>query len=441
MRSRLGLPESNRGRIIDSTAWLLGERGLALLVALGANVVVANYLGVFEFGQLRYAIALVMLFGTLVTAGLSGLVVRDLVRHHELRHEILGTVFGIRVVAGLLTLGALLAVTFLAGAGEGSRPVLIAIVGLGLLGRVTDVIEFWFQSQTSLRFVSIAAISATLVGAATKLLLVALGAPLVAFAWATALEQLLSGALLVVVYRRAVGGFRLWKFRANRARAYIRQSWPLILAGAANQVNLRVDQVLLGAMIGSAAVGTYAVAASLSEVWYFVPTAVAAATFPTIVRAKETSEELYRQRLRQLYGIFVWGAVGIAIVVTLVAGPVIGFLYSDEYAGAVDVLVIHVWTAPFLFMGVIFSKWLIVEGLLYTSLVRHGLGAALNIGLNLLLIPEHGPVGAAFATLVSYAAATYGASFLTRSTRPAAMDMTMGILLPIRLLRGSAALR
>jgi O-antigen/teichoic acid export membrane protein len=162
--------------------------------------------------------------------------------------------------------------------------------------------------------------------------------------------------------------------------------------------------------------------------------AITGAVFPTLIRAKATSEKLYRRRLQQLYGLFAWGAIGVAVVVGLAAESVIGAIYSEEFSGAAAVLVIHVWTAPFLFVNVIFSKWLIIEGLLMTSLVRHGSGAMLNIGLNLVLIPAYGPKGAAVATLVSYATATYFACFLSKRTWPAAVDMTLGLLLPFRMI-------
>jgi polysaccharide transporter, PST family len=433
IRGRLRTPDTNRGRIIDSTVWSLGERALVLLLSYATNVVVANHLGVAEFGQLLYAVALVTLFATLVTAGLSGLVTRDLVRHHDERYEILGTVFALRLVAGALSIAALIAITFAFGTGADTDRVLVVIIAIGMGGKVAEVVEFWFQSQTRLRYISIANITGHVTGSVAKLAMVAFGAPLVAFAWAIALEQTLTGLLLLVIYRSTVGPFRLWTFRWPRARSYIAQSWPLILSGVANTVNLRVAQVMLGAIVGSAAVGTYAVAATLSEVWYLVPTAVAAAVFPSVVRAKEASEEHYRRRLQQLYGAFAWGAVAVAVVMTVAAEPLIDLLYDEEFSGAADVLVIHVWTAPFLFMSVIFGRWLIIEGYLITSLVRHGFGASLNIVLNLLLIEQYGPEGSAVAALVSYSAATYFASFLSRRTWPAAIDMTKGILLPFHL--------
>jgi O-antigen/teichoic acid export membrane protein len=264
------------------------------------------------------------------------------------------------------------------------------------------------------------------------LLLVGLDGSLVLFAWAVAVEQVVASTLFLLAYRVKVGRLGLWRFQLGRARDYLRTSWPLILSGVATTLNRRVDIVLLGVILSTSAVGTYAVAARLSEIWYFVPTAVASAVFPTVIRAKDTSEALYRRRLQQLYGAFVWAAVGVAVVVTLVAEPLISLLYEEGFSEAAAVLVIHVWTAPFLFMGVLFSKWLIIEGLLMTSLVLHSLGAGLNIGLNLLLIPAYGPTGAAIASLISYATATYLGCFLSRRTWPAAVDMTLGVLLPFR---------
>jgi len=346
---------ASRRRIIDSTAWTLGERGITLALSWSVSIVVANYLGVSAFGQLIYAVALASLFTIVVSAGLSGLVVRDLVRAPEQRYEILGTVFVVRLVSGTLCFAVLIGSTFVLGSGPSSS-LLIAIVGIGLFFRTAEVVDFWFQSQTQLRYVAMASMGATVVGSAVSLSLVALDASLVHFAWAIALGQFVGAVFLFGVYRRTVGPLRLWRFTRPRAFAYLRQSWPLILSGAANSVNLRVDQVLLGVILGSSAVGTYAVAARLSEIWYVFPSIIVGAIFPSIIRAKERGEDAYRQRLRKLYGLFAWSAVGIALVVTFAAKPVIDLLYSSEFSGAAAVLVIHVWTAPFLFMGVIFSR-------------------------------------------------------------------------------------
>jgi O-antigen/teichoic acid export membrane protein len=79
------------------------------------------------------------------------------------------------------------------------------------------------------------------------------------------------------------------------------------------------------------------------------------------------------------------------------------------------------------------SKWLLVENLLKLSLLSQALGAITNVFLNMLLIPRYGPIGAAYATVISYAVAGYGVLFFHRDLWPMAMVVTRSIFLPYRL--------
>jgi len=88
----------------------------------------------------------------------------------------------------------------------------------------------------------------------------------------------------------------------------------------------------------------------------------------------------------------------------------------------------------FVFLGVASGAWLLAENLTSVSFYRTALGAVANIGLNFWLIPAFGVVGAAWATLLSMAIATFGV-FVDSRSRPAGA-MMLRALFPIRLLRG-----
>jgi Na+-driven multidrug efflux pump len=51
------------------------------------------------------------------------------------------------------------------------------------------------------------------------------------------------------------------------------------------------------------------------------------------------------------------------------------------------------------------------------SLFSHGMGALINVVLNLWWIPQYGIVGAAWATLISYAYASFFFLFFAKTTR------------------------
>jgi PST family polysaccharide transporter len=212
------------------------------------------------------------------------------------------------------------------------------------------------------------------------------------------------------------------------------KSWPLIISSAAAILYLKIDQFMLGQMLGMASVGTYAVAARLSEVWYFIPAAVAAAIFPRLVELKSSDPAQYERRIKDSLRYVLWLSLAIALPVSFAAPFIIVALYGDPFREAGLILAIHVWACPAVFMGMIIEKWFVTEDLLKFLIWRQLGAATLNIALNLLLIPLYGGVGAAVATVIAYSFAYYLSCFTSRKTTSAGQWMTEAIVWPLRRL-------
>jgi len=88
--------------------------------------------------------------------------------------------------------------------------------------------------------------------------------------------------------------------------------------------------------------------------------------------------------------------VPVAIIITF-AAPLIYKLYKPEYAYAAPTLSVHIWSGVFVFLWAASSQYLITENFNRLTFVRTGFGAVVNIGLDLLLIPQMGMMGAAIA--------------------------------------------
>ena len=430
LRARIANPHLRR--MAGNTGWLIGERVFGGLVAITVTVAVARYLGPTQFGVLSYALSFVLLFATLWTLGLSGIVVRDLVREPDHHDEILGTLFALRLVGGAVGIVAIIVAAALVAPDDPTTRLAIAVLAFATLFYAFDGIDFWMQSEVRSRFAVVARSSALALTAGLNLALISLQAPLMAFALAAGLEYALAGIGLVAIYRLLGRSPVDWHPSWHRARDLVSRSWPLMLSGAFYSVNLKVDQLMLGNLAGADAVGTYAAASRISEVWYFVPTAIAASTFPALVLARDAGGQRYGANVQRLYDLVVWLALPLAVAVTLASGSIIDALFGAAYADSVPILMIHIWASPFVFMGAILSRWLIAEDLLRFSLVRHGAGAVVNVAVNLVAIPYLGGVGAAIATLVSYAVASFVVCFAYGPTRPAARQMTLALLVPIR---------
>jgi O-antigen/teichoic acid export membrane protein len=153
-------------------------------------------------------------------------------------------------------------------------------------------------------------------------------------------------------------------------------------------------------------VGYYAVAARLSELWYFIPAIIADTFFPAIINSKNNKIE-YQKRIKNLYSLMFYLALIVAIPTTIFGEWFIEILYGIEYIPAVAPLKIHVWSGIFVFIGYVFNKYLIAENYMKIAFYRTMAGAISNIILNLILIPRMGIIGAAIATLLSQAITNY----------------------------------
>jgi len=96
-------------------------------------------------------------------------------------------------------------------------------------------------------------------------------------------------AIGYVYFYKKYGAFGLkrWKFDFKVAKSLLKDSWPLVFSGIVIMIYMRIDQVMIKNMLGNWAVGQYAAAVRLSEVWYFIPIVVCNSLFPAIVKAKK----------------------------------------------------------------------------------------------------------------------------------------------------------
>jgi len=402
---------------LGNSGWLFADKALRMGGGLLLMIWIARYLGPTSFGQLSYAMAFVALFGAIATLGMDGIIVRDLVREQENADEVLGSAFVLRVIGGCLAvLAAVLVVSFLRP-GEEAAQKLVAIIAIGTLFQAFDVVDLWFQSRVQSRYPVMARNAAFLVMLLVRVALIVAQAGVAAFAWAASAELALAGLALALSYRLRGRTWAALRPRLARMRALFKESWPLMLSSFAVLVYMRIDQVMLAAMLGEREVGLYAAAVRLSEMWYVIPTVIVSSVMPSLTEARARSEDLYYQRLQTLLNLLVRAAYLVAIPVSLFAGPLMHLLYGESYAAAGAVLAVHVWTVVFVFLGVAYSPWIFNERRAHFWMLQTSLGACLNVLLNLWLIPSQGAVGCAIATLLAQALSTWLANGLFVQTR------------------------
>lgn len=394
-------------KILGNIGWLSLDKALRMGVGLIVGVWVARYLGPEQFGLLNFASAFTGLFGAIATLGLSGIVVRDIVRDPAGKEETLGTAAVLQLFGGLIAYGLILVTIFWLRPDDTLAKAIVAILGSMMLFKASEVAVYWFESQVLSKYTVWVQNGVFLVFAAIKVVLILRNAPLIAFARAAMAEALVVAVLMLVMLGLRGPKLRQLKITLARAKGLLADSWPLILSAIAVTIYMKIDQIMLGQMIGDEAVGIYSAAVRVSEVWYFIPMVIVASVFPAILEAKKCSEAKYYARLQSLFDLMSLISMPVAIAMTFLSPFVIDLLFGAAYSEAGFVLAIHIWASIFVFLGVANSKWFLAENLQKLIFFRTLLNGLINVALNYLLIPEYGAVGAAIALVVAQSAGTF----------------------------------
>jgi O-antigen/teichoic acid export membrane protein len=398
--SATAAPVTSHGvRVMQNSVVVLVARGAGLMMAAAGSFVLARYLGPERLGEYGAIYAYLTLFSWLASFGLSSILTREAAQNREQAGSIIYTGMWISAgFAGATVLASLVVAPILHLGGKLYPLVAIAAVEILLLvpfglPSVIFVVDLkqWFSSGFSvIRQALMLLIVLGLYWAGAPLLYIVLGRLAVAG---------IETALNWYVSHRFLAPPR--KFHVPVARQLIRQGFPMALCVFATSIYTRVDQVMLHMMASDRILGQYAVAVRVSELIEALPAAFIASLFPLLC-ISVVDPARFQRHLDLGYRYMLIAAAGISVVCTVGARPIMHLAYGPRYDASAPLLAVLIWSEVAIFFGGVVANALLASKLqqyvLWTTIV----GAAVNLGLNLYLIPRWNAMGAAWATVVSY---------------------------------------
>ncbi len=402
------------------SAILLAERFFRLGAGAIITVAVARLLGDSQLGVYSLVMVWVAFLQPLTNLGMNN-IVQKLAQDQPSPQQalaVLSTAFWLRMLAGVLFALLMLAGFYL------FYPELMqqhpwVIATLFFLQSFFALILYEYQQNYWNHFRAVAA-SKVFISVLTLTARIGglwLGANIYFLLLVVAIEFLLTGLMQYYWYRRYAPD-RLWlrfsKPDWQLAKLLFRRSAWLWTAGIVSVIYLKIDVVMIEQMLGASAAGQYSAIARISELWYVIPVTLAARYYPEMLKMYQQSWPDYLYVLRKRGCQFFLLGAGIALGMTIFAYWIVLWVFGENYLATVTVLQIHVWAGCFVFVRSLVSQHLILTGQEPLSLVSHGVGALINIGMNYYLIPIYGLAGAAWATLASYAFASFFFIFLSK---------------------------
>jgi O-antigen/teichoic acid export membrane protein len=405
-------------------------RGVTMSVSLAALTLLARYLGPLRFGQYQLVIA----FLTLVNVsdlGVATIAVRHLATTDRDPDELMGNVLTVRTLLAFASSALAIAASFALGYPYEIK-MAIAVASLSFpLTIFSGSFNATFAANLRMEYAAIGNIAQAVIGLSAMLAVVQSGGGLVRLVVAYDAGVLANSIVCIYFARRFVRPH--FRFDLHYSRQVVREALPLGLAVLVITAYGRIDIVLLKAFTDSESVGYYGFAYRVVDLAFPLSFFFVGSVFPLLssfyVEGKHDEFKTLYQRSHDILSLV---GMSIVTVIILFAPPMVRLIGGADYAAAVTSMQVLSMAVALIWLSNLADHGLIAIGRQGALLWIAASGLAVNISVNLVLIPIYGKEGAAAATVITEAAVLLPALFImSRYIGEAPSFWVAGRLLPI----------
>jgi O-antigen/teichoic acid export membrane protein len=358
-------------------------------------------------GSYAFVIAIYGFFEVVVRFGLGTLLTRDVAQNKEDAGRYLANVLAVRVLLWLISLPVLVLVAGIyaaSGSLTGQEAQALALFAAALLfASVADSISSVFMAYEKMEYPAgiATAIATAKVALGALVLLPPISAGFVGLAAVSLAMNIVQSIWLWIVLRRQIP-LHLGALDRALQKAMLIASYPLMLNHLLASIFWRIDLWLLKPMAGAASVGIYSAGVKYLDGFNVIPSYFTLAIFPLMSRYAKDSHESLVRAYQLAIRLLVMVALPIAILVTVLATPLIRILGGAAFLpDSALALTLLIWSIPVGFVNSVTQYVLIAVGQQRFLTRAFLIGVTFNVVANLIMIPRFGFAGAAVATILS----------------------------------------
>lgn len=379
-----------------STIIIRGLFGVARIVVL---LFVAKHFGPEEFGRLSLVLSIIEIFKVMADFGIDTVTIRRFARNRLLSVTILRNVLTLKLITA--TIAYLAAMTFFLVTYSSSQGLaLLSIIAVSIYSTLLiNAFVSFFQANLSVSNVISSNIISAILFVILTFICIHYDFPLIAFAVVFPLSEMANLLMTAHVYK-SISPIKL-DFNKKILYSLLKESLPVGIAGLVVVTYLRLDNLMIGWYIGEKGVGEYAAAYRITE-----PFLLIFSSFSISLYAHFSLQNAAGNREKANHTLFVI-LVPLFALSIVIAGILFTFsrdiihLLSDTYMTSLGALMILSWAIVFKAINPQLTAFINSRGRFsLITLIAIG-NLAINIGLNIVLIPKYGINGAAGAAVIT----------------------------------------
>lgn len=391
-------PDTQRGQLVRSAAGTAALKIAATGIAFVASLVYARALGPHGFGLYAYVMAWVAVLTIPSGLGIPSYLVREGAKHPLATGSLRRWADRRVAITGILS-GIILVIASLLPSAHEARDLFFMAAPIPLLANLSMVRQSLIQARgwivrsqwPQLLF-------------APSVTLVLLGA---LWLWRNAIHpmDIVVATVVAALAQLAINIKQLGQTASAEKPSTpwaVKEAMPFMWISALHLVVTRVDLILLGSMRSASEAGIYAVASRAAEFVPFFLTAAGVAIAPKVSSLYHQGADAQLQRLASSAARrLLWLTLPLAAILIFAALPLLEAFYGAAYSEGATALKILALAQFFNVLSGPVGTLLNMTHHASASAKAFAFAAAINVLLNLILIPLFGITGAASATATS----------------------------------------
>ncbi len=365
-------------------------------------LLLARYLGPEGLGVLNFAVALIAVVNVFASFGLMTITTRDVARDTSLASKYAANIIPLQLLLALATSGLIVVIVNAAGYSQ-QTIYIVYILSIGMIvNSLYAPLMAIFQAFERLEYQAVSLVLGSVVQLCGAVIAIQLHLNVVAFALVSLVTTVIT---IAYIYAISVRRFFVPRFEADFTfwKSALTEAWPMAALSVGVIIYFRVDVIMISFIKGTTAVGFYSVAYALSEASLVVPSMFFLSLFPIMSRLYQASKTSFRDTCAVSMRYLLYLALPMAFFVTLWAKPIVPLLYGASFGPSVVALQILIWAAAIMYVSMVSGNAFVAANLQQLFMKITYVMIAVNVSLNVILIPMYSYIGASFATVVTEA--------------------------------------
>tara|TARA_Y100000310_G_scaffold332191_2_gene407319 strand:- start:324 stop:1757 length:1434 start_codon:yes stop_codon:yes gene_type:complete len=384
--------------IAKNTTVLLVADIISKVLSFFLVIFIARYLGDVGLGKYSFVFAFVGLFAVLSDFGISIFLTREVAKDRSLTKRYFENIASLKLIlVGIATALSLVVSWFIEKTSDVQISIYILATALFFFN-FTEIFSGLIRAYEKMEYISLMMVVERIITVGLGIYFLLMGFKLIALMSVYLVAYLATFIGYFIIVSKKITKIRL-RFDLDLWKKIIKASLPFWFTILFISIYFRIDTVMLTMMKGYQSAGWYSASHKMLDALYFIPSAIIMAVFPVMSRLHVANKELLLKLYKKaFYYLFALG-IPIGIGATILADRIILFIYQEQFINSAIALQILIWAEVFIFVSSVTGHLLnsIDKQKLFS--ITTGVCAVLNIGLNLVLIPSFGYIGASIATV------------------------------------------